>query len=115
MVDSGVEDEWERERQPRRTTPSGSQFRDVEYAAYGLAVEFDGALGHDSWRDQARDADRALDDLTTSGTVTARLRWHQVFGTPCRTAQAVARILRIRGWAGDPVACSEDCSIAAEP
>lgn len=103
------------ERQAPRTTPSGSQFRDVEYAAYGLVVELDGALGHDSWRDQARDADRALDDLATSGTVTARLRWHQVFDTPCRTAQAVARILRIRGWAGEPVVCSGDCPVAAEP
>lgn len=102
-------------RQTPRTTSSGSQFRDVEYEAYGLVVELDGALGHAAWRDQARDADRALDDLAASGTVTARLRWHQVFDTPCRTAQAVARILRARGWAGSPAACSKDCPIGADP
>ncbi|MEU6135967.1 hypothetical protein [Nocardioides sp. NPDC047086] len=103
------------ERQSPRAPPSGSQFRDVEHAAYGLVVELDGALGHDAWRDQARDADRALDDLAASGTVTARLRWHQVFDTPCRTAEAVAQILRTRGWAGAPAACSGDCPVAADP
>jgi len=103
------------ERQAPRTTPSGNQFRDVEYAAYGLVVELDGALGHDAWRDQARDADRALDDLAALGTVTARLRWHQVFDTPCRTAQAVARILTSRGWPGDPTPCSGGCPIATDP
>jgi len=103
------------ERQTPRTTPSGNQFRDVEYAAYGLVVELDGALGHDAWRDQARDADRVLDDLAALGTVTARLRWHQVFDTPCRTAQAVARILTSRGWPGDPAPCSGGCPIATDP
>lgn len=99
------------DRQVPRTTASGGQFRDVEYEAYGLVVELDGALGHDTWRDQARDADRALDDLAATGTVTARLRWHQVYESPCRTAHSLARILRSRGWAGAPVACSDSCPL----
>ncbi|MFI5624188.1 hypothetical protein ACIA03_12050 [Nocardioides sp. NPDC051685] len=103
------------ERQTVRATPEGNQFRDVEYAAYGLVVELDGALGHDTWRDQARDADRALDDLATTGTVTARLRWHQVFGTSCRTARSIARVLASRGWTDSPTPCGDDCVLARQP
>jgi len=100
------------ERQTVRATPMGNQFRDVEYAAYGLVVELDGALGHDTWRDQARDADRVLDDLAATGTVTARLRWHQVFETPCRTARSIARVLASRGWTDSPTPCGDACLIA---
>ncbi|MGH3352950.1 MAG: hypothetical protein ACRDPS_19975 [Nocardioides sp.] len=103
------------DRQVQRTTPSGSQFRDVAYEAYGLVVELDGALGHDTWRDQARDADRALDDLAATGAVTARLRWHQVFDGPCRTALSLARILKARGWMGYPEPCSEPCLVGDTP
>ena len=103
------------QRQAVRATPNGNQFRDVEYAAYGLVVELDGALGHDAWRDQARDADRALNDLAATGTVTARLRWHQVFDTPCRTARSIARVLASRGWTASPTACGDDCPIPRQP
>ncbi|MEU0314050.1 hypothetical protein [Nocardioides sp. NPDC006273] len=96
-------------RQAPRFGPAGNQFRDVEYAAYRLVVELDGALGHDSWRDQARDADRALDDLATTGSLTARLRFHQVFDTPCQTATRIARILRRNGWQGAMKPCGEEC------
>lgn len=102
------------DRQAARTTPKGNQFRDVEYAAYGVVVELDGALGHDTWRDQARDADRALSDLADTGSVTARLRWHQVFETPCRTARIIARVLTSRGWGESPVPCGESCPVATE-
>lgn len=103
------------ERQTVRATPMGNQFRDVEYAAYGLIVELDGALGHDTWRDQARDADRVLNDLAATGSVTARLRWHQVFETPCRTAQSIARVLVSRGWADSPTPCDNECVLAQQP
>ena len=96
-------------RQAPRTGPSGNQFRDVEYPAYGLVVELDGALGHESWRDQARDADRDLDDLARLGSVTARLRWHQVFETPCRTAERVGRILARNGWTDEISPCGDGC------
>lgn len=96
-------------RQAPRSGPDGSQFRDVEYAAYNLVVELDGALGHESWRDQARDADRALDDLAATGALTARLRFHQVFDTPCQTATRIARILRRNGWQGTMTPCGESC------
>lgn len=103
------------DRQTVRMTPEGSQFRDVEYAAYGLVVELDGALGHDTWRDQAADADRVLDDLAATGSVTARLRWHQVFDTPCRTARSIASVLVSRGWTGSPKTCGDACLIGPQP
>ncbi|MEI7054772.1 hypothetical protein WBG06_03045 [Nocardioides sp. CCNWLW239] len=96
-------------RQAPRSGPAGNQFRDVEYVAYRLVVELDGAVGHESWRDQSRDADRALDDLASAGVLTARLRFHQVFDTPCHTATRIARILRRNGWNGTMKACGEAC------
>lgn len=96
-------------RQSPRTGASGNQFRDVDYEGYALVVELDGALGHESWRDQARDADRSLDDLAELGAVTARLRFHQVFDTPCQTAARVGRILTRNGWSGTPQSCGQTC------
>ncbi|MEU0312676.1 type IV toxin-antitoxin system AbiEi family antitoxin domain-containing protein [Nocardioides sp. NPDC006273] len=98
-------------RQSPRIGASGNQFRDVEYEGYALVVELDGALGHDSWRDQARDADRTLDDLAELGAVTARLRFHQVFDTPCQTAARVGRILTRAGWNGKVRRCGENCRL----
>ncbi|MET8520587.1 type IV toxin-antitoxin system AbiEi family antitoxin domain-containing protein [Nocardioides sp. NPDC004968] len=98
-------------RQAPRTGASGNQFRDLEYEGYALVVELDGALGHDSWRDQARDADRSLDDLAELGTVTARLRFHQVFDTPCQTAARVGRILTRNGWRGTMKSCGQTCPL----
>ncbi|MFJ9392436.1 hypothetical protein ACIRON_26685 [Nocardioides sp. NPDC101246] len=98
-------------RQSRRLTPTGMEFRDVEYETYGLVVELDGRLNHDSWSAQGRDADRDLDDLALGGRSTARLRWHQVFDTSCRTAARIARVLKAQGWRGDPVTCGKDCDL----
>lgn len=99
-------------RQALRVTTGGRQYRDVDYEAYGLVVELDGRLGHDSWGDQGRDADRDLDDLALTERPTARLRYHQVFGTPCRTATRIARILSRGGWPDDPVPCGDGCDLA---
>lgn len=98
-------------RQSERTTPTGRQFRDVEYEMYGLVVELDGRLNHESWSAQGRDADRDLDDLALGGRATARLRWRQVFDTSCRTAARIAQILRSNGWSGDPVPCGKECDL----
>lgn len=98
-------------RQSERMTPNGREFRDVEYEAYGLVVELDGRLNHESWLAQGRDADRDLDDLALGGRPTARIRWHQVYGTSCRTAARIAQILKLRGWKGDPILCGESCDL----
>lgn len=86
-------------RQVLRRTAGGNQFRDIEYDAFGLVVELDGWLGHNTWDAQARDADRDLDDVA-AGKLTIRLRWRQVFGTPCQTAARLELVLQARGWTG---------------
>lgn len=99
-------------RQSLRSTPIGREFRDVEYDAYGLIVELDGRLNHESWTAQGRDADRDLDDLALGGRATARLRWHQVFDTNCRTAARIGQILQRRGWKGRPTSCGAGCDLS---
>ncbi|WGL51946.1 type IV toxin-antitoxin system AbiEi family antitoxin domain-containing protein [Nocardioides sp. BP30] len=97
-------------RQVQRRTPGGNQYRDVEYLDYAVVVELDGVLGHSSWEAQNRDADRDLADAAAA-IVTLRLRWRQVFGTPCATAQRVATVLQQRGWRGTPLACGPACAV----
>jgi len=94
-------------RQVLRRTAGGKQYRDIEYTAFALVVELDGRLGHDSWEAENRDADRDLDDVAT-GKLTVRLRWRQVFGTPCQTAARLERVLHARGWTGATRRCP-DC------
>ena len=96
-------------RQSERLTPNGKEFRDVEYEAYGLVVELDGRLNHESWRAQGRDADRDLDDLALGGKLTARVRWPQVFETQRRTAARVTQLLNQRGWRDNPKRCGDEC------
>jgi hypothetical protein len=98
-------------RQRRRVGADGVEYKDVEYEPFGLVVELDGRVGHGSWSAQARDADRDLDDHA-EGRASVRLRWTQVFGTGCRTAERIGRILRRRGWAGEPRRCGPGCSAA---
>jgi len=98
-------------RQAPRTTTGGMEYRDVEYLPFDLVVELDGYLSHNGWEARGRDADRDLDDLALSGKQTARLRWHQVFGTPCRTAGRIALVLQRQGWQGTPTRCGKDCAL----
>ncbi len=81
----------------------GTQFRDVAHADVDLHVELDGQL-HDESQARDDDADRDLDDLAR-GLVTPRLRYRQVFATPCRTAARLAVLFRGRGWNGTPRSC----------
>jgi hypothetical protein len=79
---------------------SGRQYRDVAHADVEMHVELDGQL-HDGADARDDDADRDLDDLAR-GKVTPRLRYRQVFATPCRTASRLAIPFRARGWTGTP-------------
>lgn len=99
------------DRQVPRIGADGMEYRDVEYVGYDFVVEVDGRLGHDSWKAQGRDADRDLDDLARGGAETARLRWKQVYATPCRTAARIATILQRKGWTGVPTRCGPDCQL----
>ena len=98
-------------RQGPRAGARGAEYRDVEYEEFGLVVELDGRIGHEGWSATGRDADRDLDDHA-DGREAVRLRWTQVFGTPCRTTDRIGRILARRGWDGRPYACRPDCDAA---
>jgi hypothetical protein len=78
-----------------------TRFRDVVYPPYGLAVEPDGRLHHDSADARDADLDRDL-DAAVDGLDTVRLGWGKVYGRPCRTAARIAILLRQRGWTGTP-------------
>ena len=82
---------------------AGTEYRDVAHADVDMHVELDGQL-HDGSQARDDDADRDLDDLAR-GLVTPRLRYRQVFATPCRTASRLAVLFRARGWDGTPRAC----------
>lgn len=97
-------------QQAPATGARGSEYRDVAFRGLDTHVELDGGL-HDSGLQRGIDADRDLADLA-AGIVTPRLRWRQVFGTPCRTAMLLAAVLQQRGWTGAPAACSDTCDIS---
>ena len=99
-------------RQVPRRSPEGQEYRDVEYGEFGLVVELDGRTGHAGWDNEGRDADRDLDDLVAQ-RVTARVRWAQVFGRECRTAERIGTLLQQRGWRGVPQPCGPGCLLRA--
>jgi hypothetical protein len=93
-------------RQVRAST-RGTVYRDVDYQPYGVRIELDGRLFHDSAAARDRDLDRDLDSLL-EGSATARLGWGQVFARGCETAPKVGRLLQRGGWTGQPRSCP-DC------
>ena len=84
----------------------GRIYRDVDYPAYGLVIELDGRLFHDSTAARDRDLDRDL-DAAVDGRLTVRLGWGQVFGRSCETAARVGLLLEQRGWNGEVRPCPE--------
>jgi hypothetical protein len=97
-------------RQVARRSVRGVERRDGEYEEFGLVIELDGRLNHESWAAGNRDAGRDLDDLA-SGRAVARLRYGQVFGEPCRTAMLIGRALAARGWSGALTPCGPGCAV----
>ena len=87
------------------TVGTATEYRDVAHDDLGLSVELDGRL-HDGTEARDADADRDLDDLAR-GRVTPRIRYRQVFGTPCRTAARLAALFAVRGWDGTPRSCGD--------
>jgi hypothetical protein len=82
----------------------GTEYRDAVHDDLDLTVELDGSL-HDTTEARDTDADRDLDDLAR-GRSTPRLRYRQVYATPCRTASRLAAVFRARGWTGVPRSCA---------
>jgi len=94
-------------RQRRVHLGRSPAYRDVEYLGLATVVELDGRLGHEETGDRWDDMDRDLDTAGT-GRTTLRIGWRQV-ENPCRTAGAVAAVLRINGWSGSLHPCSSGC------
>lgn len=99
------------DRQRLEHTEDGTVYRDVKYSAHGLVVELDGPIGHEATADRWDDMDRDLLAATTD-VLTIRLGWRHVDACPCTTAARLARVLKSRGWAGDPVPCGPDCALS---
>ncbi|WP_206673523.1 hypothetical protein [Pseudactinotalea terrae] len=88
--------------------------QDVRYLRYDLIVELDGLAFHSSAAARDQDAARDLAEMADSGAPTARVTYGLVFSTPCRTAHWIAKILRRRGWRGQPRRCP-DCPSPDRP
>jgi hypothetical protein len=96
-------------RQWRSIAAGQVRYEDVRYQRYRLIVELDGRAAHpegDRWRDIHRDNASA-----GGGCVTLRYSWSDVTQRPCAVAAEVSRVLRSRGWSGQPLACGPDCAI----
>jgi hypothetical protein len=73
-----------------------TEYRDVLYEAYGVAIELDGRAAHPGdtrWRDIYRDNAAAAE-----GIVTLRYGWLDIRQRPCQAAAQVARALSQRGY-----------------
>lgn len=80
--------------------------QDVRYDDLGLVVELDGWSVHGSSNAWNADARRDLAELAASDARTARVTHGMVYGAEaCRTARAIATILRRLGWSGDLARC----------
>ncbi len=101
------------ERQLPRRTDRGSIYRDVDYEQFGLVVELDGRLFHDTAAQRDLDLDRDLDALLEQ-RLTVRLGWGQVYDRPCRTAVRLGALLRERGWVGLPRPCGSECAVRVD-
>jgi hypothetical protein len=95
-------------RQAGGTSRRGPLWRDVDYPEYGLVVELDGRLFHDTVGARDRDLDRDLDAAVDVGD-TVRIGWGQVFDRGCWTAGRIGVLLQRRGWSGSPRKCGPDC------
>jgi len=103
-----------RGRRQVREQPHGAApaYRDVRYDPFGVLVELDGRLGHetesDVWRDQLRDNAAVL-----TGSATLRFGWMGVAGSSCLAAAQVEALLVGRGWSGRGRPCQPGCPVGS--
>lgn len=93
--------------QAPQLTASGAVLRDVALPELELFVELDGRIFHSDPADRTRDLERDLDAAAEQAALTVRLGYVQVFGRSCTTAIKLARIMRARGWTGEPHDCPQ--------
>ena len=97
------------ERQFRVVRGSRTEYWDVLYRKYLVAVETDGRLAHPAearWADVRRDNAAAAD-----GVITLRYNWSDVTRRPCRVAAEVGAVLSRRGWPGPLRPCGPGCAL----
>lgn len=94
------------ERQVRHCTTQGVIYRVVVYRGWGLVVELDGRVGHESARDRSTDLARDL-EAAAGRLLTVRIGWHQAELDPCATAARLGQVLQQRGWTGQAQPCRE--------
>ncbi|EGD54421.1 hypothetical protein [Gordonia neofelifaecis] len=86
-------------------------YRDVEYREWGLIVELDGRLHHDSASARDADLERDLDAAVFADKRSLRLGLGQVVDKSCRTAFKVGRVLSGLGWPGSVKSCGPQCAM----
>jgi hypothetical protein len=95
-------------RQAQVKRAARTEYRDVLYEGYGVAVELDGKAAHPGdrrWPDIRRDNAAAAD-----GVITLRYGWLDVSEHPCLVAAQVAQVLQRRGATGFR-GCSPACPV----
>jgi very-short-patch-repair endonuclease len=96
-------------RQARIARGLGRIYLDNLVERYRVGVELDGQAAHpaaERWRDIQRDNASAAD-----GIITLRYGWADVTRWPCRIADQIATVLRLRGWTGTPTPCGQGCPV----
>jgi very-short-patch-repair endonuclease len=98
------------QRQARIGQRTGNRYLDNLYEEYRLCVELDGTAAHpadEQWRDKRRDTANAV-----RGILTLRFGITDLGDRRCETADAVATVLRLRGWPGALHRCSRSaCAV----
>jgi very-short-patch-repair endonuclease len=97
-------------RQARVRRGGRTEYRDVLYEQYGIAVELDGQGAHEAerrWHDIQRDNAAAA-----TGILTLRYSWLDVTSHPCEVAAQVAAALSLHGC-DIPRPCSAGCPVRA--
>jgi hypothetical protein len=97
-------------RQVRSVSARGTVYRDVLYAAHGVAIELDGRVGHELSRERWNDMDRDL-EAAVGGLLTLRVGWRQAEDEPCLTAARIGSVLAGRGWTGHARPCGVACQL----
>ena len=92
----------EPERQSLRRRPSGTQYLDGDFPAYGLSLEVDG-VQHDLPWERLADLERDL-DLATDGRTVIRIPLVAWRLDEARVLDALERLFRARGWRPDAAA-----------
>lgn len=97
-------------RQGRHRVDGRVTYADAEFEEFGVIVELDGRLGHDSLADRYRDLRRDNAHVAL-GRSTLRYGYDDTLGRPCAVAAQLAAVLQRSGWRGTPRRCGGGCAL----